>query len=136
MNIDAIRPKIFSARKIVTMTNNVEPEAFATLGERIVATGSATDLSTRFKDATRIDFSGATIVPGFNDSHMHLAMTAEDLLRWTRSLRQRSGISKGQILPRVRVNDATSSALHANRGQQSCTCTARDTGPLDVRHLA
>jgi len=80
MNIDAIRPKIFSARKIVTMTNNVEPEAFATLGERIVATGSATDLSTRFKDATRVDFSGATIVPGFNDSHMHLAMTAEDLL--------------------------------------------------------
>src|SRR5215470_5852333 len=80
MNIDAIRPKIFSARKIVTMTNNVEPEAFATLGERIVATGSAADLSMRFKDATRVDFGGATIVPGFNDSHMHLAMTAEDLL--------------------------------------------------------
>jgi predicted amidohydrolase YtcJ len=80
MNSDGMHARIFSARKIVTMAEGGAPEAFATLGERIVATGALADLSARFKDADRVDFGGATIVPGFNDSHMHLGMTAEDLL--------------------------------------------------------
>jgi len=56
-------------------------------------------------------------------------------LRWTQSLRQRSGISKGQMLPRVRANDASSSALLQTVGSGAAHAL-HDVGPLDVEHLA
>ena len=57
-----------------------EPEAFAVLGERIVATGSADVLQVRFPEAALTDLGDGIIVPGFNDSHIHPSIVAEDLL--------------------------------------------------------
>ena len=54
-------------------------EAFAVLGERIVATGSAAELVERFTFQQRIELTG-TVIPGFNDAHAHPTMTAENLL--------------------------------------------------------
>ncbi|MEU3269606.1 amidohydrolase family protein [Saccharomonospora sp. NPDC006951] len=58
----------------------VPVEAFAVAGEWIVAAGALAELRERFPRAEIHDFGGATIVPGFNDAHIHLGMTAEDLL--------------------------------------------------------
>jgi predicted amidohydrolase YtcJ len=71
--------QIFRADTIVTMSAE-SPAAFATLGERIVATGPVAELRCRFAGAEVVDFGPATIVPGFNDAHTHLAMAAEDML--------------------------------------------------------
>jgi predicted amidohydrolase YtcJ len=54
--------------------------AFAVGGERVTATGSLAALRDRYPAAPVHDFGSATIVPGFNDAHMHIGMTAEDLL--------------------------------------------------------
>lgn len=70
---------IYSARRIISMTGQ-EPEAFAVLGEHIIATGSAGELAVRFPSAQRVDFGDGAVVPGFNDAHCHLGITAEDLL--------------------------------------------------------
>jgi hypothetical protein len=70
---------LFRARNIVTMTADA-PEAFVTLGERIVATGGFADLRERFHDSEIVDLGNATVVPGFNDAHGHLCLVAEDAL--------------------------------------------------------
>lgn len=57
-----------------------EPEAFAITGETISATGSLTELRDRFPAAEVVDFGDSTIIPGLNDAHIHLAMTAGDAL--------------------------------------------------------
>ena len=68
---------IFSARRIITMAGD-DPEAFAVVAGKVVATGTRVDLSDRFPHDEQVDFRDAVIIPGFNDAHMHLAMTAED----------------------------------------------------------
>ena len=70
---------IFRARRIVTMTDDA-PEAFATEGESIAATGTVAALRERYPGAEVVDFGDAVIVPGFNDAHAHLAVAAEDML--------------------------------------------------------
>jgi predicted amidohydrolase YtcJ len=70
---------IFRAGRVVTMGDD-SPEAFAASGERVVATGTVEELRGRFHDAEVVDFGSATIVPGFNDAHAHLAIAAEDML--------------------------------------------------------
>ena len=70
---------IFRARRIVTMTDDA-PEALASEGERIAATGSFAELRDRYPAAEVVDFGDAVIVPGFNDAHAHLAVAAEDML--------------------------------------------------------
>jgi len=72
-------PVIYRARSVITMRPQ-SAQAFAVLGGRIVATGSARELHARFRGAEEVDFGNAVIAPGFNDAHMHLGMTAEDLL--------------------------------------------------------
>src|SRR5215204_739847 len=75
-----IRPiEMFQARRVIAQAGP-EPEAFAVLGERIVAVGAADDLAARFPDAVRTDFGDSVIVPGFNDAHIHPSIVAEDLL--------------------------------------------------------
>jgi len=59
---------IFRARRIVTMTDDA-PEALASEGERIAATGSFAELRDRYPAAEVVDFGDAVIVPGFNDAH-------------------------------------------------------------------
>jgi len=78
--------QIFTARRIITLANGAlangtpEPAAFATLGERIIAAGPSADLRARFPDAMLTDAGDGVIVPGFNDSHIHPSIVAEDLL--------------------------------------------------------
>jgi predicted amidohydrolase YtcJ len=74
-----MHPRIFAAQTIVTLTADAPP-AFATLGERIVASGSVAELRELFPAAEVVDFGAAAIVPGFNDAHAHLAVAAEDML--------------------------------------------------------
>jgi predicted amidohydrolase YtcJ len=71
--------KVFRARQIVTLAGD-QPEAFAVIGERIVASGAYAEVSERFPGAEHVDFGDAVVVPGFNDAHMHPSQAAEDLL--------------------------------------------------------
>ena len=57
-----------------------EPEALAITGETITAAGTLTELRERFPGAEVLDFGDSTIIPGLNDAHIHLAMTAGDAL--------------------------------------------------------
>lgn len=74
------RTQILTAANIVTMTGD-RPEALATRGEWIVATGDLVDLRAQFADAQLHDFGTATIVPGFNDAHQHPTVAAEQALQ-------------------------------------------------------
>lgn len=72
--------RIVTGRRIISMTD-AEPEAFACRGEWIIQTGSLAELTSALPDAEVRDFSGATIVPGFNDAHQHPTICAEQLLQ-------------------------------------------------------
>jgi predicted amidohydrolase YtcJ len=79
----ALHPvRIFRARRVHSMAagNGPDRRAFATVGDRIVATGTADALADRFPEAERVDLGDGVVVPGFHDAHMHPSMTAEDLL--------------------------------------------------------
>jgi len=73
------RPTVFRADRVYVSSSEVT-EAFAVGDGFIIATGGYAQLCARFPDAERVDFGRSTIVPGFNDAHMHLAMAAEDVL--------------------------------------------------------
>lgn len=73
-------PLIVRARRIETMTPGSEPEAMALGDGRVEAVGSLSDLLGLHPRATVRDYGDAVVVPGFNDAHLHLLMTAEDLL--------------------------------------------------------
>jgi len=75
-----LRPRIFRARRIVTLDGS-EPEAFATLGQWVIATGGFDELRRRLPDAESLDLDGALVVPGFNDAHCHPSVTSETRLR-------------------------------------------------------
>jgi predicted amidohydrolase YtcJ len=79
--------QIFRAQRIVSLAGTQpqalagnEPEAFAVLGERIVATGAAEDVAAHFPRAQQTNFGDGIVVPGFNDAHIHPSIVAEDLL--------------------------------------------------------
>lgn len=91
---------IFRARRIVTMTED-EPEAFATEGESIAATGTVTALRERYPAAEVVDFGDAVIVPGFNDAHAHLAVAAEDMLHLDLSIDSVSSLA--EIVAKLRA---------------------------------
>ncbi len=56
-------------------------EALAICGERIVAVGTSADvLAATRPGARRIDLHGRLVVPGFNDSHVHLITGANELV--------------------------------------------------------
>lgn len=66
--------KLFVNAKIWTM-DAAEPCAEAMLceGERIVAVGAVANVcALAARDASRTDLAGSLVVPGFNDSHMHV----------------------------------------------------------------
>ncbi|MEO6957504.1 MAG: amidohydrolase [Antricoccus sp.] len=74
-------PTIYRASQIVAQSNRgPDPDAFAVTGEQITATGMLSELTDRFPGAEVVDFGDTVVVPGFNDAHAHLAMTAEDVL--------------------------------------------------------
>ena len=80
--------RLFVARRLITLTDT-PADAFVSIGERIAAVGFRDDLQQRFPTAERVDLGGhagqddagdVTVVPGFNDAHMHPSQAAEDLL--------------------------------------------------------
>jgi imidazolonepropionase-like amidohydrolase len=50
--------------------------AVAIEGQRIAAVDTAAALATRYPGAPRLDFPGATLLPGFVDSHVHATFSA------------------------------------------------------------
>lgn len=82
MTIRESTPTIFRAATIVAQQDDggPEPEALAVDGGRVRATGDLAGLRERFPAAEVVDFGDATVIPGLHDAHIHLAITAEDLL--------------------------------------------------------
>ncbi|POX42579.1 amidohydrolase [Streptomyces sp. Ru73] len=86
--IDETTPVLYRAAHIVSQRTAgtggpdgaPEPEGFAVADGRIRATGPIAALRDRFPDAPEVDFGDATVIPGLNDAHIHLAMAATDLL--------------------------------------------------------
>ncbi len=71
-------------------------------GGRIVATGSASDLREAYPAAQRIEFPGATIVPGLIDSHAHLVGQGLALL----NARLDGTASIGEVIARLQAHVA------------------------------
>ena len=74
-------------------------EAVYTEGEKIIAVGSKFDLETSFRKMIerKVDLEGATMFPGFVDSHMHLIGHGERQLKL-----DLTGLLKEEILDRIR----------------------------------
>ncbi|HEY4442212.1 MAG TPA: amidohydrolase [Candidatus Elarobacter sp.] len=106
---------IFRAGRVVTMTDDA-PEALAVAGERVVGTGSIGALRERFAGAEVVDFGGATIVPGFNDAHAHLAVASEDMLHLDLSMDAVSSLA--EIFAKLRETAATTPAGGWIRGSR------------------
>ena len=90
-------------------------EAIAVCGERIARVGTTADvLAIAGPNARRIDLQGRTVIPGFNDSHVHL-------------------VDGGTELTEVDLRDAKSGAEggRADRG----VCEEAAERPLDPRRL-
>src|SRR2546430_7602336 len=81
---------IITNAKVWTVdTSNPAAQAVAVLGDRIVSVGSNSDVNNWRRPNTRlIDAEGKLLLPGFNDSHVHL-------------------VNGGLALDAVQPNDAT-----------------------------
>ncbi|PXY29742.1 amidohydrolase [Prauserella flavalba] len=77
--MDTAPATIYTARTVHAQAA-VPVGAFLVTGERVTAVGSPSELREAFPFARVRDFGDGTIVPGFNDAHIHLGLTAEDLL--------------------------------------------------------
>lgn len=55
-------------------------EAVAIDGERILAVGKTSELTSKYEAATTIDLRGKLVTPGFNDAHVHFFAGALSLL--------------------------------------------------------
>jgi imidazolonepropionase-like amidohydrolase len=92
----------------------LENAAIAIQGRRIVQIGTA-DALRYSADTTVVDVRGATIMPGFINSHVHITgLTDDDLRRWTRAgvttIRDLAGPLVELVATRNRIraaNDAT-----------------------------
>jgi predicted amidohydrolase YtcJ len=73
--VDVPGTKLVVASRLVTQQGD-DTEAMLLVGARVLATGSARELRDLAPAAEVWDYSGATVVPGFNDAHQHLTMTA------------------------------------------------------------
>ena len=84
-------------------------EAVAISGKRIVAVGSNADIRRQASAATRvIDCQGGTLLPGFNDAHIHLPGLARRLQDLDCSPRQTASVSALQLLIRRRTENLPS----------------------------
>ena len=73
-------------------------EAFAHEDGLVVAYGKQDDLTAAYPDATHLDLSGATVVPGFIDAHAHLLGLGESLMR----VDLMGTDNKGEVLQRMK----------------------------------
>lgn len=124
---DEIRPVLYRAARIVSQQERggPEPEAIAVAGGRVTATGTVPQLRERFPGAEEVDFGDAALVPGLNDTHIHLAIAAEDLLHLDLSAGAVGGI--GDLLAQVRAEAARSGPGEWIRGSRY---DDTKTGPL------
>jgi predicted amidohydrolase YtcJ len=68
---------------ITVDTNRARAEAFAVAGGKFIAVGSNADMAAFIGPATRVlDLAGKTVVPGFNDAHLHPAPVYPEDSRW------------------------------------------------------
>lgn len=71
---------ILNARVLTMDEAHPKAEAVAIAGNRILAVGSASELGRLKAPSTRIiDAAGATVMPGFNEAHMHIFMGSVSL---------------------------------------------------------
>ncbi len=68
-------PRLIVAGTVVTQSGP-DVDALLLSGDRVLAVGTVAALSAIAPDAERWEYPGATVVPGFNDAHSHLTMTA------------------------------------------------------------
>ncbi|HEY3918759.1 MAG TPA: amidohydrolase [Stellaceae bacterium] len=77
---------VHNAKVTTLQSSRPEAEAFAARGEKIVAVGGEADMiGLRGENSRVIDAGGRRIIPGLNDSHIHLVRGARDYnleLRW------------------------------------------------------
>lgn len=64
----------------VYVDRDVFAEAVLVEGGRIKAVGGNQEILAMAGDAEKIDCEGRTVIPGFNDSHMHLAYVGESMM--------------------------------------------------------
>jgi predicted amidohydrolase YtcJ len=67
--------KLVTAARVVTQDGG-DTEALLLFGDRVLAAGPTRELRQQAASAECWEYPGATIVPGFNDAHQHLTMTA------------------------------------------------------------
>jgi len=77
---------VHNAKVTTLQDGRPEAQAFAVVGEKIVAVGGSAEIMALRAGNTRIiDAGGRRVVPGLNDSHFHLVRAARDYnleLRW------------------------------------------------------
>lgn len=107
MTIRETTPVLYRAAHVIAQQGDggTEPEAIAVADGRIRATGEIAALRDRFAGAAEVDLGDATIVPGLHDAHIHLAVTAEDLLHLDLSAAAVPGVD--DLLGRVAAEVAT-----------------------------
>ncbi len=75
VDVESKLVRVFLADRIIAL-DGTEPEAFATRGEWIIASGSRTELAAQYPDAEVVGLEGKLVVPGFNDAHCHVSQAA------------------------------------------------------------
>jgi predicted amidohydrolase YtcJ len=70
-----VAPILIEASRVVTQAGE-DVTAMLVHGDLVWASGSVQELLEIAPGATRWDYGDATVVPGFNDAHSHLTMTA------------------------------------------------------------
>jgi predicted amidohydrolase YtcJ len=82
--------RLVRAARVVTMAGP-DATAFAVRDGRITEVGELAALARRHPAAELVDYGEATVVPAFNDAHVHPSMVAEDLLHLDASAEQVPG---------------------------------------------
>ena len=90
---------VFSNARIITVDDELpEAEAVLVTGNRIAAVGAHADVLARApQDAEHIDLGGKTMVPGFNDNHLH-ALVMGDVA----SQLDLTGLNEQQIIAKLK----------------------------------
>jgi predicted amidohydrolase YtcJ len=73
--VTGLEQTLVTGGRVVTQAGD-DTEAVLLVGDRVLATGTAEELAALAPGATRRDYPGATVVPGLDDAHQHLTMTA------------------------------------------------------------
>lgn len=93
MNQGLTADSIFVNGKVITVDSQFSiAQAVAVYGGKIVAVGTTEEVETLAGDGTqRVDLQGRTMLPGINDSHIHLSQSG---------LLLGKGLNRGQVMMR------------------------------------